>query len=157
MRNILRVLVNMIMQVLLSLLQNNKRTLAITGLRFAVDDIMNTLFLVEPDGSINYNNIQAFSSADYAFIFSFAQKLKETKNKNIQFGVNAKVIHRSVGKFAKAWGFGFDAGMQISRANGNLAFRQRYYNDIQRLVIYIYRKGKRGFILNQQRDSCKIN
>ena len=92
---------------------NNKRTFAITGLRFAVDDIMNTLFLVEPDGSINYNNIQAFSSADYAFIFSLAQKLRESSNKNIHFGVNAKVIHRSVGKFAKAWGFGLDAGVQI--------------------------------------------
>src|SRR4026208_360576 len=92
---------------------NNKRTLAITGLRFAVDDIMNTLFLVEPDGSINYNNIQAFSSADYAVLFSLAQKLKESTNKNIHVGVNAKVIHRSVGKFAKAWGFGLDAGVQI--------------------------------------------
>jgi len=92
---------------------NNKRTIGITGLRFAVDDIMNTLFLVEPDGSINYNNIQAFSSADYAFIFSFAQKLKESTNKNVHFGLNAKVIHRNVGKFAKAWGFGFDAGVQI--------------------------------------------
>jgi hypothetical protein len=92
---------------------SNKRTIGITGLRFAVDDIMNTLFLVEPDGSINYNNIQAFSSADYAFIFSFAQKLKETANKNVNFGLNAKVIHRSVGKFAKAWGFGLDAGLQI--------------------------------------------
>ncbi len=91
----------------------NKRTIGITGLRFAVDDIMNTLFLVEPDGSINYNNIQAFSSADYAFIFSFAQKMKQTERKNVQFGVNAKVIHRSVGKFAKAWGFGLDAGLQI--------------------------------------------
>ena len=39
---------------------NNKRTFAVTGLRFAVDDIMNTLFLVEPDGSINYNNIRLF-------------------------------------------------------------------------------------------------
>jgi hypothetical protein len=94
---------------------NNKRTIGITGLRFAVDDIMNTLFLVEPDGSLNYNNIQAFSSADYAFIFSFAQKLKESENKNVHFGVNAKVIHRSVGKFAKAWGFGLDAGVQIFR------------------------------------------
>ena len=92
---------------------NNKRTLSLTGLRFAVDDIMNTLFLVEPDGSINYNNIQEFSSADYAFIFSFAQKLKENERKNVQFGLNAKVIHRSVGKFAKAWGFGLDAGLQI--------------------------------------------
>jgi hypothetical protein len=94
---------------------NNKRTLAITGLRFAVDDIMNTLFLVEPDGSINYNNIQAFSSADYAFIFSFAQKLRESEKKNVHFGVNAKVIHRSVGKFAKAWGFGLDAALQIHK------------------------------------------
>ena len=92
---------------------NNKRTLGISALRFAVDDIMNTLFLVEPDGSINYNNIQAFSSADYAFIFSFAQKLKESERKNIHFGLNAKVIHRSVGKFARAWGFGLDAGIQI--------------------------------------------
>jgi hypothetical protein len=92
---------------------NNKRTIGISALRFAVDDIMNTLFLVEPDGSVNYNNIQAFSSADYAFLFSFAQKLKESERKNIHFGVNAKVIHRSVGKFAKAWGFGLDAGLQI--------------------------------------------
>jgi hypothetical protein len=94
-------------------LNNNKRTLGISALRFAVDDIMNTLFLVEPDGSINYNNIQAFSSADYAFLISFAQKLKESSNKNIHFGVNAKIIHRNVGKFAKAWGFGIDAGIQI--------------------------------------------
>lgn len=94
---------------------NNKRTIGITGLRFAVDDIMNTLFLVEPDGSINYNNIQSFSSADYAFIFSFAQKIKETEKKKINFGLNAKIIHRSVGKFAKAWGFGLDAGLQLHK------------------------------------------
>jgi hypothetical protein len=92
---------------------NKKRTFAVTGLRFAVDDIMNTLFLVEPDGSINYNNIQALSSADYAFLFSYAQKFKETDKRKIYFGMNAKVIHRSVGKFAKAWGFGLDAGLQI--------------------------------------------
>ncbi|MBD0332373.1 MAG: PorV/PorQ family protein [Chitinophagaceae bacterium] len=94
-------------------LASNKRTLGITALRFAVDDIMNTLFLVEPDGSINYNNIQAFSSADYAFLVSLAQKFRESHNKNVHVGVNAKVIHRSVGHFAKAWGFGFDAGVQI--------------------------------------------
>jgi hypothetical protein len=28
----------------------NKRTLGITAIRFGVDDIPNTLFLVEPDG-----------------------------------------------------------------------------------------------------------
>lgn len=94
---------------------NNKRTFAITGLRFAVDDIMNTLFLVEPDGTINYNNIQSFSSADYAFLFSYAQKFIDTDKKKINFGLNAKVIHRSVGKFAKAWGFGIDAGIQMTQ------------------------------------------
>jgi hypothetical protein len=92
---------------------DNKRVIGITGLRFAVDDIMNTLFLVEPDGSLNYNNIQAFSSADYGFLLSYAQKLKDTEEKKIHFGVNAKIIHRSVGRFAKAWGFGLDAGLQI--------------------------------------------
>jgi hypothetical protein len=92
---------------------NKKRVIGVNFLRFAVDDIMNTLFLVEPDGSINYNNIQAFSSADYAFIFSYAQRLKDTEKKKVNFGLNAKVIHRSVGKFAKAWGFGLDAGIQM--------------------------------------------
>ncbi|HUC80202.1 MAG TPA: PorV/PorQ family protein [Flavisolibacter sp.] len=92
---------------------DNKRTIGVSALRFAVDDIMNTLFLVEPDGSVNYNNIQSFSSADYAFLFSLAQKIKETENEKISFGINAKVIHRSVGSFAKAWGFGLDAGLQV--------------------------------------------
>ena len=93
--------------------QDNKRTLGFSILRFAVDDIPNTLFLVEPDGSINYNNIQTFSSADYALILSFAQNLKQTEKKNISFGVNAKVIYRKVGHFATAWGFGLDAGVQM--------------------------------------------
>ena len=93
--------------------QNNKRTLGFSLLRFAVDDIPNTLFLVEPDGSINYNNIQTFSSADYAFLFSFAQNIKETETKRISFGANAKVIYRKVGKFASALGFGLDAGVQM--------------------------------------------
>lgn len=106
-------------------LAGNKRTLGISALRFAVDDIMNTLFLVEPDGSINYNNIQSFSSADYAFIVSLAQKVKESANKNINFGVNAKVIHRSVGTFAKAFGFGFDAGVQIQSNKWKFGFAGR--------------------------------
>lgn len=93
--------------------QNNKRTLGFSILRFAIDDIPNTLFLVEPDGSVNYGNIQSFSSADYAFLFSFAQNLKETESRKLSFGVNAKVIHRKVGTFATAWGFGLDAGVQM--------------------------------------------
>ncbi len=99
---------------------DNRRTLGLSILRFAVDDIPNTLFLIEPDGSINYNNIQTFSSADYAFLFSFAQKITDLDNKKISFGANAKVIHRKVGKFATAWGFGLDAGVRMEQGNWSI-------------------------------------
>ena len=105
--------------------QDNKRTLGFSLLRFAVDDIPNTLFLVEPDGSINYNNVQAFSSADYAFLFSFAQKIKDEDDKKISVGANAKVIYRKVGHFASAWGFGLDAGIQIQRKKWRLGLMAR--------------------------------
>ncbi len=97
--------------------QDNKRTLGFSLLRFAVDDIPNTLFLVEPDGSINYGNIQSFSSADYALLLSFAQNIKDEEDKKISFGANAKVIYRKVGKFATAWGFGLDVGLQMHGEN----------------------------------------
>lgn len=95
----------------------NKRTLGISLLRFAVDDIPNTLFLVKPDGSIDYGSVTSFSSADYALLLSFAQSIKETEEEYMRFGVNAKVIRRVVGKFANAWGFGIDAGFQMKQGN----------------------------------------
>jgi hypothetical protein len=94
-------------------LKDNKRVLGLTLLRFAVDDIPNTIFLVEPDGSINFSNIQTFSSADYAFLVSLAQQIKSSGSTKINGGINAKIIHRKAGDFASAWGFGFDAGLQI--------------------------------------------
>ncbi|GAO41201.1 hypothetical protein FPE01S_01_02130 [Flavihumibacter petaseus NBRC 106054] len=94
-------------------LKDGKRTIGISVLRFAVDDIPNTVFLVEPDGTINFDNITTFSSADYAFLFSYAQTLKmKNPDKKLNLGFNAKVIHRKAGDFATAWGFGFDAGIQ---------------------------------------------
>ena len=35
------------------------------------------------------------------------------KERKLNIGVNAKVIHRKAGDFATAWGFGFDAGVQM--------------------------------------------
>ncbi len=94
-------------------MSNNERTIAVSAIRFGVDQIANTLFLVDPAGNVNYDNITEFSATDYAFIFSLAQKLKETDESGLQFGVNAKVIYRHVGTFARAWGFGLDAGLQM--------------------------------------------
>jgi len=101
-------------------LKDGKRTLGLTLLRFAVDDIPNTIFLVQPDGSVDFSNITTFSSQDMAFIISLAQQAKMWGNKKVNFGVNAKIIYRTAGDFATAWGFGFDAATQIEGKNWKL-------------------------------------
>lgn len=101
--------------------KDKDRTIGISFLRFAVDDIPNTLFLVEPDGSLNYNNIQTFSSADYALLFSYAQVLKKSEKYTLKMGGNAKVIYRKVGSFANAWGLGVDASLSIDGKNWRAA------------------------------------
>lgn len=102
-------------------LLDNKRTIGVSFLRFAVDDIPNTLFLVQPDGSLNYNNVTSFSSADYALLLSYAQKIKDWGGFKTTFGANAKVIYRQVGHFANAWGFGLDAAIGLQKGNWNMA------------------------------------
>lgn len=105
-------------------LKDKKRVIGLSLLRFAVDDIPNTIFLVEPDGTINFSNISKFSSADYAFLLSFAQQVK-IKNKMLNGGINAKVIHRKAGDFTTAWGFGFDAGIQLQTEKWKLGIMAR--------------------------------
>jgi hypothetical protein len=90
-------------------LKDQKRVIGISMIRFAVDDIPNTLNLFEDDGSINYDNIKSFSVGDYAFNLSYAQK---TAIPGLSFGGNFKLIYRKAGSFANAWGFGLDAGAQ---------------------------------------------
>lgn len=81
-------------------------------IRFGVDNIMNTTQLIDSQGNVDYNRISLFSVADYGVTFSYARKLKFP---GFQYGVNAKVIRRIIGKFASSWGFGFDAGIQLER------------------------------------------
>ena len=85
-------------------------TLGISVIRFAVDDIPDTRFLYDANGRINYDRIRFFAAADYAFLFSYARRLRSLPR--LQLGANFKVVHRSVGDFAHAWGFGLDAGAQ---------------------------------------------
>jgi hypothetical protein len=102
-------------------IQDGRRSLGFSLLRFGIDDIPNTLFLVEPDGRPNYNNIETFSSADYAFLFGMSQILVEDDEKEISVGGNVKVIHRNIGSFAKAWGFGIDLGVNWRTDNWSVA------------------------------------
>jgi hypothetical protein len=106
-------------------LNDKFKTFGVSLLRFGVDDIPNTLFLVEPDGSVNYNNIQSFSSADYAFILSYSQLFKDEEKRQLSWGANTKVIYRKVGSFARAWGFGFDAGFMYKTPTWRLGIAAR--------------------------------
>jgi len=84
----------------------------ISLIRFGVDDILNTTELIDSQDNIDYNRISLFSTADYGVTFSYARKLQVP---GFQYGVNAKVIRRVIGKFASSWGFGFDAGLQFEK------------------------------------------
>lgn len=94
------------------------RTIGVSIIRFAVDDIIDSTDLIDKDGNIDYDRLKSFSSADYAFLFSYAQKTKIT---GLSLGANAKVVHRKVGDFAKAWGFGLDAGAQYEKGKWTFA------------------------------------
>lgn len=97
---------------------DSQSVIAASIIRFGIDDIPDTRFLIDGSGTINYNNIKFFSAADYAFLVSYARKSNLIKGLNV--GVNLKIINRTVGSFATAWGFGFDAGAQYTKGKWNL-------------------------------------
>jgi hypothetical protein len=84
---------------------NDKSRLAISMIRYGIDGIPNTLYLMQ-NGQINYQYVKEFSAVDYAFIGSYAT---QTKIENLTCGANVKLIRRTVGDFGGAWGFGIDA------------------------------------------------
>ena len=85
---------------------------SISLIRMGIDNIPNTLRLIGPDGSINYDRIETFSAADYAAFISYARRLG---NGNWFAGASVKIIHRSIGSFGKSWGFGADLGVQYRK------------------------------------------
>ena len=88
---------------------DSRNTIAFSLIRFGVDDIPNTLELIDVNGNISYDRISSFSVADYAFLFSYANRSSKA---GLRYGANVKVINRIAGEFAKAWGFGLDVGGQ---------------------------------------------
>jgi len=78
-------------------------------IRFGVDDILNTTQLIDSQGNVDYNRVSLFSAADYGLTVSYARALPV---QGFNYGVNAKIIRRVIGKFASSWGFGFDLGAQ---------------------------------------------
>jgi len=93
-------------------------TISFSFIRFGIDNIPNTIDLIDPSGNIDYDRITSFSTADHAFLISYARKMRIP---GLQLGGSAKVIYRRVGGFGKAWGFGLDAGMQYQRSQWRIS------------------------------------
>ncbi len=84
---------------------DDQSTGGISLIRFGVDDIPNTLELIDNEGNLRYDRITTFSAADYGLLFSYA---RDSKLEGLSYGGNVKLIYRKTGDFANAWGFGFD-------------------------------------------------
>ncbi len=93
---------------------DDNSAIALSLIRFGVDDILDTTQLIDDQGNINYDRISLFSTADYALNFSYARRLPLD---GLSYGVNAKVVRRIIGDFADSWGFGLDAGIQFQSKN----------------------------------------
>jgi hypothetical protein len=91
---------------------DSSSTIGFTFIRFGIDNIPNTIDLIDPSGNIDYDRITSFSTADHAFIITYARKMSIP---GLRIGGNAKVIYRRVGQFGQAWGFGLDGGLQYDR------------------------------------------
>jgi len=97
---------------------DDESALGFSMIRFGVDDILDTTQLIDDQGNINFDRINLFSTVDYAFLFSYARRLKF---KNLNYGVNLKIIRRIIGDFSSSWGFGMDFGIQF-KTNNNWNF-----------------------------------
>ncbi len=95
-----------------SLNREQQSYLAFSLIRLGIDNIPYTINLVNPDGTVNYDNVSSFSAADYALMASYARKMR---NPALSVGGSVKVIRRVIGAFGGAWGFGADLGVQYRK------------------------------------------
>ncbi len=91
---------------------DKQSAVGISVIRFGVDDILNTTELIDSEGNIDFNRVNLFSAADYAFNFSYGRK---SLLNSFSIGGNAKIVRRIIGNFAASWGFGFDLGIQFKK------------------------------------------
>lgn len=91
---------------------SHNSTVGLSFFRSGVNDIKNTLNAWDAERNQPKANpesyITSFSAADMAFLLSYARRL----NQRITVGASGKIIRRTIGDFADAWGYSFDAGAQ---------------------------------------------
>jgi hypothetical protein len=99
-----------------------KGVVGISVIRFGIDNILNTINFKDPNGNFNYDRITKFSTADYAFLVSYA---RETSIEGLSVGGNFKIIYRQIGDFASAYGFGLDASANYTKNKWKFAVMAR--------------------------------
>ena len=91
---------------------NANSTVGVSFFRSGVNDIKNTLnaWDVERDQpkARPETYFESFSAADMAFFVSYARLFSQ----RFALGVTGKIIRRTIGDFADAWGYSFDVGLQ---------------------------------------------
>lgn len=83
---------------------------AVTAIRMGVDDIPDTRYLYDANGRINYDNIRFFNAVDVGIFATYSRQLFD----GFSAGISAKLIRRTVGPFANAWGVGIDAAINYT-------------------------------------------
>jgi hypothetical protein len=111
-------------------LAENKGNIGVNVIRFGIDDIPNTLYLVNSDNSLDYSKISSFSAVDYAALICYSKDLKINRWKDrddykFTIGANAKIIQRSIGSFTNAWGVGADIGIKMAAHRWQVALMLR--------------------------------
>jgi hypothetical protein len=95
-------------------------SLGLSIIRLGVDNVPDTReALMDLNGNgffdrgdrLDYSRITFFNAADWAFYLTYSKKQTE----NFSYGVNLKMIHRSIAE-GSAWGVGFDVGAIYSPA-----------------------------------------
>ncbi len=87
-------------------------TVGLSFFRSGVNDIKNTLNAWDGERNQPRANpesyIRSFSAADMAFFLSYARDF----GRGLSAGATGKIIRRTIGDFADAWGYSFDVGAQ---------------------------------------------
>jgi len=102
---------------------DDKSAIGVSVLRLGVDNIADTRNIINEYGYIDYSKIEYFSVADYAVLLSYARKVSRVEGLSV--GANGKIIYRNIGKFARGYGFGIDAGVQYNHKGWNLGLMAR--------------------------------
>ncbi|MCX7696413.1 MAG: hypothetical protein N2Z72_01820 [Bacteroidales bacterium] len=92
-------------------------SLGLTYMRFGIDNIPNTIEMVDAQGNVHYDRITSFNAVDQAFLISFAKNIHDS----LKVGGNVKIIRRRLGDFAGSWGGGLDLSVKLLLNHWKLA------------------------------------